>query len=262
MKLIDYFDYRQSLSIQKRFLCLFVHALALTTIAVIAAFFLFPSEVGTVSTFLVSFSLLTIFDFVLAKNRDDIWGQRQSPREANIELTFYLLSVFLGVFLVFLIIAVAFPRDLISQLFHKQLEGTATTLTAADALTFAAIFKHNIVVLVVFFFFSLFYRTGTVFVLAWNASVWGVVFGTAAHNQAQGAWFFYLTAPHLIAEALAFILASLSGLFLSKAVTKYKFVSKEFNQVLEAAAGILTAAIVVLVLAAFVETRLLALLTR
>ena len=99
-------------------------------------------------------------------------------------------------------------------------------------------------------------------VLAWNASTWGAVFSYLSLLASEdpeisllpymGKTFFCIL-PHLVVEAITYVLIAMSGVFLSRAVTKYKILSDEFSQVGEAVLNILVMGAVLLIAASFLE---------
>ena len=110
---------------------------------------------------------------------------------------------------------------------------------------------------------SFIYGSGSIFIIIWNASVWGVVFGTIARNAATHAAyspFGYLllsiiaVTPHLATEASAYILAAISGGIVSKAVIMEKLFSERFMKIIKDAFVIFIVASALLLVAAYIES--------
>ena len=81
---------------------------------------------------------------------------------------------------------------------------------------------------------------GAIFLITWNASVWGTIFGLTAKGAATFAgthpiYFFALIMlivfPHMIIEALSYFLAAISGSVISKDVLLEQFASERFFEV-------------------------------
>ena len=98
-------------------------------------------------------------------------------------------------------------------------------------------------------------------VLAWNASVWGVVFpfiARTAPDQSAGAVGYFLKSfvsifPHLLLEAVGYVLVAMAGVFLSKSLQKYEVGSARFNQVAVAAGKLVVLASGMVALGGVVE---------
>ena len=80
-------------------------------------------------------------------------------------------------------------------------------------------------------------RRRGIFLIVWNASVWGTIFGLTAKSAAVFAdkhpiYFFGLIMlivfPHMIIEGIAYFLAAISGSVISKDVILEQFASDRF----------------------------------
>ncbi len=240
------------------FLVTMIHAIC----AMIVAVLLFPSASGLVSLFLLTFGLFSVFDRILLENKEAIWDRREDPRSVNIKTTLHIMAIFLGIFIYYFCLVTYLPKDVSLRQLSKQLEGALATLDAGRFTHIGIIFKNNITVLYLFFFLSLCYRAGAVFVIAWNASVWGATFGfftkawgslTLFELIVQQMKLAVTILPHLITEAGGYILASMSGLFLAKAISKYSVKSQQFNQVLNACLMLLLFSSALILIGALLE---------
>lgn len=227
------------LNVPTLFFVAIIHAIFALTVAVM----LFPSASGLVSLFLVSFGLFSIFERILIDNKESIWDRQEDPRSVNIRTTLQIMALFLGIFVYYFVLVTYWPKDVSLKQLSKQLAGALTTLDAGRFTRIDVILRNNITVLYLFFFLSICYRAGAVFVIAWNASVWGATFGFFTKTWASLSFIDLVTSqlklaltilPHLVTEASGYILASMSGLFLAKAIAKYPVKSAQFNQVLNA----------------------------
>lgn len=255
-------QYRAASSTVDQWRSLFFVAILYGLLALATAALLFPGAVGIVSVFLHSLSLMTAFEFVLEKNGNDIWQRHIDPVRANLHMTISLLALFLGGLCVYFFAAIMMSSVLAEHLFAAQLEGAVVQITQIRFANFAPTLAHNLLALCTFLLFALLYRTGAVFAVLWNASVWGAVFGVTTHHAPgvgsaallNGAKILLCTMPHLVSEALAYILAAMAGMFLSKALSKYRWSDDKFYRVLRACTVILLLAIGTLLLAALLES--------
>jgi hypothetical protein len=177
-----------------------------------------------------------------------------------------MFSIFMAILATYAVFTLLVPFSSISEFFSRQAgDFSGRSITEISFGTFRNIFFHNLAVLLISFLFSLIYlHGGMMLVLAWNASVWGVVFAciarTAPDQSAGGPAVYLLKSlvcilPHLILEALSYILIAMSGVFLSKAIQKYALASPQFAQVGGAVIRISLLALGILVLASILETQ-------
>jgi len=137
--------------------------------------------------------------------------------------------------------------------------------------TFAKIFFNNLHVLLFCLIFSLLYGLGAIFILVWNASVIGVALGNFIRDKISlyavsiglvkvggylhvTSWGIMRYAIHGIPEILAYFIGGLAGGILSMALVKHDYVSKKFEKVVLDSADLVIIAIVILIIAAGIET--------
>ena len=118
----------------------------------------------------------------------------------------------------------------------------------------------------VIFATSFFLGEAGIFLITWNASVWGTIFGLFAKNYAlhvsqNPAYAFFLVMgiviTHTILEAFAYISAANAGGIISRGLVSERFGSPKFQRVLSGTIITLLFAIVVLFIAVSVETYVL-----
>ena len=243
----------------------FLEAVAACVVGIGGGLLLFPGQASLVGVFLVAFVQSGTVMGLLDRNRIDIWEGHLPPGEANWRLARSLMCLFAGVFLTYALIVQLAPADRLDAWFSGQLGAFAAGSVEDIAFgPFGAVLSHNGLVLVSCFLFALFYRHGgMLLVLAWNASRWGVIFSfvaLTARDSGLAGSLGYLgktvlcVLPHMGCEAFAYVLVAMSGVFLSKALGKYRLSSPEFAQVGGAVLRIATLAAACLVLAALLES--------
>ncbi len=175
-------------------------------------------------------------------------------------------SLFLGMLLVYSLATMLLPALEVSSLFQKQLSFRSGGFVAGNAFsitTFNEILTNNFWVLLACFIISLLTGDGAIFIITWNASLWGTIFGITARNAAfftQGNQFLYFLTimvtvmPHVLLEASAYILAAISGGVISKDVLLERFDSDRFWRVFKYNFMLLLVALVFLVAGAVVES--------
>lgn len=260
-----------------------------TVVALGVAFLLFRRETGLVAVFLLSFTLLLPLNRLLEENREGIWVRKNSPYRENMKLAGWFVLMFAGIFLAFSLgglVALSLPSapsgpaahgaSRFSQFFANQADYHPRIGEAGLAdLTFgsfSALLKNNIRVGAIFFLISIIYRGGgTLLVIAWNASVWGTFFAAATHAGPAAGFFVSLgrflgllpcILPHMICEVAGYILLSMAGIFISKAVLKYSPTSFAFQRVGRAVLMMAVIGCVCLLAGAAVESELASRLAR
>jgi uncharacterized membrane protein SpoIIM required for sporulation len=243
---------------------IWVESVVVSVLGIVCGFLLFPAEASLIGVFLIAFAQARTVELLLNRNRDEVWGGQMATSRANFRLALSLFTLFMGILATYAAATLLVPDDQLIPLFDRQIGdygGHSITEVVFDDL--GGVLGHNAIVLVACFLFSLVYRHGgMLLVLGWNASVWGVVFPyiarTAPDLAVGGAALYFVKSfvsifPHLLLEAVAYILIAMAGVFLSKALQKYEMGSTRFNQVGLAVLRIAALAAAFLVVASVVE---------
>ena len=96
-------------------------------------------------------------------------------------------------------------------------------------------------------------------IIGWNTLNWGKSFSiyfeqiSSDFDLIKASLIILILLPHLLLEATGYILAGLSGTFISKGVLKYSFQSSELKQVANACVLILLISLVILTSSAVIE---------
>lgn len=225
-----------------------LYGIAATLLASIIATKYFPGHETMAICAFVAIGLGSFMEEILSFNRDAIWGEKLLPKVANRKLALEIAGIFGGIFLAALTLYLSagyFLRIDFSELYKNS---------------FNELFIHNLKVLVICSLIAFLYRaSGIVLILCWNAINWAEAIAqylSATTSSAGFEWSAILAIallPHLLSEALAYILSGMAGLFLSKAVFKYKLQSSEFRQVYKACVKIYCVSLLILLIAVFVE---------
>jgi len=239
-------------------------------IALISARLIFPKSIGLMSIAFTSVLLIPSLNNLLAAEENQNVREKKHSlkllwRDHNDIIKVYIL-MFLGIFLAYGITAVLFDTTIISSWFSPQLRAAGITGKAIDSSSvFLSIVKNNLIIFLVCFLLSLVYGAGAVIFLAWNASVWGVVFGFFAKISSLSiginkfSYFFNQLIPflpHMLTEGLSYVGAAIVGGILSKAIIREKIGTKNFNKVFIDALMALGVGIVVVIAAGVIEVYL------
>jgi len=236
---------------------LFLEGAGAALLGTVGALFLFPDQTGLVSIFLCAIVSLDSIQRQLEWNKRLIVDEGKPARTVNTVFTGRVLSLFAGQVVGFSGLVLFVEVATIQTAFSYQL-GDFVGMQF-PAMTFPAVttvLVHNLGVLSLFFVLSLlFNHGGALLAVAWNASVWGVVFGWLARSwSADGgphlieAYLRVITGvfPHMALEASGYVVAGFGGVFLGKGLAGYDLKSTHWESLLR------TVTVMMLVAAALV----------
>ena len=238
---------------------LFVEGALAASVACAGAIWLFPEHTSIVSIFLCAIGSLGSVERELEWNRAQIVEHHQDPRRINAVFTGRVLALFFGQLVTFSFVALFASPSLVATAFDLQL-GNFHQLAFPD-MTFPPalhILGHNLGVLSLFFALALLFRHGgALLAVAWNASVWGVVFGTLARTwtAAGGPGLVEAYARvmagvfvHMALEALAYTIVAFAGVFLAKALTNYQADNARWTSLLKTIVAMMVGAVLLFAL--------------
>lgn len=254
----------------------FVLGVVYSLIAILVAKVLFPGDPALVAVAFTSLLLLPelykIFDI---EERQQAVQQRVSMSSlwrTDAEVIRIYTFLFLGILLTYAVGTMLLPSFQTNTLFREQLEirfgqGFAGNAIAGISPSFSNLFwgllSNNFLVLMACFILALLTGDGGIFLITWNASVWGTIFGVTAKNASlfsgENVFFVFclimlIVFPHMIIEGISYFLASISGSIISKDVLLEEFASDRFFEVFGFNLYLLLFGLAFLVLGAFVET--------
>jgi len=243
--------------------------------------FLFPefSSLLTV-TFIVILTLPFVYKIISEEEHhyDEGWGEKSLLR-AHAHTFSCFLWLFLGILVGYIAWFSLAPQGVVDILFQAQTD-TITTINGPTGSIisqdmFLRIFWHNTRIMLVSILLAFFLGAGPIFILAWNASVIAAALGNLLNNEVQvilaaggdlgwgeslsGLLFpFYRYLVHGIPEILAYIIAGLAGGIISVAVIRHHFKKDHLYRSMADASTLLTLAVLLLLVAAFIEVKILA----
>ncbi len=266
--------------LEKKWFYAFILGVVYSVFGIIFAKILFPGDPALVSVAFISllmlpelYKLFSIEERVEDREQRFTFGKLIRDNRGFVKTYLFL---FLGILLVYSTATIFLPSFEANTLFREQLEmrdvggdaiasGMATGI-AFDTGLFWAIFKNNLIVLMFCFLISFLTGDGAIFLVTWNASVWGTVFGITAKNAAifTGAnplvYFgiiMLIVLPHVILESSSYFIAAISGGVISKDVLLERVDSVRFKRVFIFNFWLFIIAIAVLVAGGLTETYVL-----
>lgn len=243
-----------------------------TLIAFATSYLLFiniPSFVG-ISTILFTIILTVPLTASLFRYEEQLELKEKGFFKKHKIVTDFFIYFFIGVFIVFFVLALALPDKIFSQSqlygLPVQMTGQGSPLNVPDSLLISAIFKNNLLVMLIAFALSLFYGSGALFLIILNASIFASALAEVVRTTVPvgtfltkysfvgcnlGIMFF-----HMLPEVAGYLLAAIAGGVLSKALIKEKFLSPNFLKVLKSAFFLLFLAIIIIYFAAVIEVKI------
>lgn len=252
-------------------------SIAVSFASVALAYLVFPEYAGIVFPLLITVGMAPIFNRIFSyEEREERKAGKESflkctkienfrhaknlkdfcARHEEIILLFSLF--FVGVFISIFFIALVLPEEF-SAMIKPQLDAIASVKPATGAAVsnapLDAILFNNIKIIILSFVASVVFGVGSIWILAWNASVLGVYFASFLKKE----MFYQFAAgsadllPHVPLEFLAFFLGGIAGGFISVAIVKERRNKKAFLHVFKESMLLLALAIAVVFIAAFLE---------
>lgn len=238
-----------------------------SSLAVLLSIWIFQEYSSLVMVFLTVIACIHLIHGVLQLEEEkdiEIEEEKLLIKEHGKALSFFIF-MFLGFIIGYLIWFLVLPADIGSKLFSVQ-QATITEINTQISGNVVAgypiltkIFFNNIKVLLFCIIFSLFYGSGAIFILSWNASVIAAAIGNFVRLTIGKGLFTsiglalgkYLT--HGLLEIAAYFTAGLAGGIISVAIIKHEFGSERFIHVLIDSIDLIIISVVGLAIAAAVE---------
>ncbi len=247
-------------------------------IGIILARIIFPRDPAIAAVAFTSILIIPSINMIISYKLDQERFRNLSILQLlrdNGAFTKSYVALFLGMLLVYSSAAIVLPSLQTNALFRAQLDirniSGEASLFGTDILfdndLFMGIFMNNLVVIMVTFAVSLFIGGAGVFLITWNASVWGTIFGITARNAGfaganpltDAAIYFIIilliVMPHMMLEVVAYIESVIAGGTISTAVIK-KNVEQHmlFSNIVMRSIILLVVGIIILAIGAAVET--------
>jgi uncharacterized membrane protein SpoIIM required for sporulation len=243
-------------------------------IGILIARVLFPGDPALVAVAFTSLLLLPeLYKIFSIEERQESMEQHINLRSLwrdDMDIVRIYIFLFIGILLVFSVATILLPSFETNNLFREQLEIRFGQGFAGNAIfgdfsggLFFSLLTNNFMVMMACFILALLTGDGAIFLITWNASVWGTIFGITAKNAAlfsgENAFFVFgsimvIVFFHMITEGLAYFLAAISGSVISKDVILEEFASDRFFEVFGFNLYLFLGALVALLVGGGIET--------
>ena len=268
-------------------------SIVFSSIGIMLAYYTFPQSASLLSLGFVTVMMMPTLHAIFVqeeREEEECPGRTTTFIERHFDLIKIYSFFFIGLIISYSLWYVVSPIEMRNTVFSEQ-EGvlkniselrstiTGKAYTSAPQCTndywciFWLIFKNNSMLLFLAIFFSFLLGVGAIFLIAWNASVIAVLIGkdaitTIAANPAGGP-LVVLGAysgglfnaigliPHGMPEILGYLVGAIAGGIISVAITRRKYMCKEFEVIVKDAAFLILIAVALLALGALVESALI-----
>lgn len=252
----------------------FILGVVYSIIGILISSVLFPGDPALVAVAFTSLLLLPelykIFSIEERKERMEQHVSFRSLLKDDAGIVKIYIFLFLGILLVYSLGTIMLPSFETNTLFREQLEirlgqGFAgqATFSGLNSGLFWSLLSNNFLVLLACFIMALLTGDGAIFLITWNASVWGTIFGYTAKSASlfsgQSAFYLFgliilIVFPHMMIEGISYFLAAISGSVISKDVLLERFASDKFMEVFGFNLYLFLIALIFLLVGAGVET--------
>jgi len=249
--------------IRKKPFFTFLLGVTYSLLGIVTAKLLFPSDPGLMSlaftTLLLFPSLMTLISIeeetaILSTERSlrGLWKRHK-------DIFAIMFFIFLGIMLTFSFFSAILPKSFVNYLFKPQISVLTPRGMAASGQSFFGYVSHNVWVMLIIFLLSIIYGAGSVLVVVWNASAWGAIFGyyTQLNSKNPLAYLIILLISvfmHTFMEAGAYFIAAIAGAVISRAIINRKLRPERFNIILFDGLTLVIIALLLIIVAALVES--------
>jgi len=199
----------------------FIAAAFFSLIGFLAAFFIFSAAL---SIAMIAFSSLLLMPFIIKILEEK---EMEVPRPTFLSafrrhdrLILFYAFLFFGMALEYTLLFAILPPSIGDQAFQAQINVIGPSGAFGATELFWGIVINNLFIMFIAFVLSIFWGAGSIFVLSYNASVAGVLYGSAMRALIYGTLpfrsniIFFL--PHTVIEIAAYLLAAVAGGILAK----------------------------------------------
>ncbi len=260
--------------IERKYFYAFSLGLIYSIIGIAIASLLFPADPSLVAIAFTSILLIpslrklyNIEEHQAKKNKK--FSLKQLWNNENDFIKAYL-SILLGVFIIYALFAILLPGVKVNSLFREQIElrGNGVNIGghAFSNSLLKSLLVNNFFVMLASIIMAFLTGDGAIYLLTWNASLWGTVFGVTARNAGiishTNPFLLFLlilviVLPHAFLEIMSYICGAIAGGLISNDIEldpgesrKDQFKKTYWKFIL----AILVFAVIFLVLGALTET--------
>ncbi len=248
-----------------------------STIALFLGNWIFKEYASLIMVFLTTMACIPFLYNSFRIEEKKTFEQENKLLKEHSKILSFVLFLFLGFVASFTLWYIVLPSSWTQSIFHSQtltiqsITAKTTTGSANSSVKiFTTILLNNMKVLVFCILFAFLYGAGAIFILTWNASVISTAIGnyirsnlaliTKTIGLTKYTDYFHIVSIgilryflHGLPEMGAYIIAGLAGSIISVAVIRESFGTKKFEKTLLDSSNLIIIAIIILIIAAFIE---------
>ena len=250
--------------IEKKARYAFIMGLSYSIIGITSAMFLFPEDPGLAAIAFTSLLILPSINKLLSIEENEAARERKFRIKRIIkdhkDIFYVYLSLFAGILISVSFFSVMWPSITTSKVFAHQI----TTMTTGGGLagSFIPILTFNLKILIFCLLASFIYGSGSIFIITWIASLWGVIFGLVVKNSplirgnltTNFTLIIFVLLEQMILVASSYLITAIAGGIISKAVLREKPKSKIFKQIIKDGLIIFAIATGILIIASYIQS--------
>jgi uncharacterized membrane protein SpoIIM required for sporulation len=260
---------------------LFFLGLLYASLGILLALILFPDQASVTSVFLTTLATAPLFVSLLKSEEAiqiELIEQKKPVLLKHLDIIGVFFFLFLGFTIAFSFWFTFLPDNLVQMVFGQQMNELTSVQSVMTANIFSQeffniILQNNLRVLMFIVVVSFVYGAGSILILAWNASILGTAAGLFVKEQAGNLFgsnylsnlvYYFSSMPagigqymiHGTFEITAYFIASLVGGVISAAVVRKRYTSINFLKLLKNTTILISIALLLLVIAAYIEVSL------
>lgn len=233
-----------------------------TSISLFLALWILPEQASIAMVFLSIIACLYLVQSVViveeSKEKDE--NTESFLLKEHAKTLWFFMIIFFSFLAAYTFWMLVLPESMTSQVFQLQsatfeeIQMITGRVTAPDA--FSIILSNNLRVLLLSLILALFYGAGSLFILAWNASLMGYIIGGIVKNSlgyASLPYAFLKFFIHGIPEILAYFVAALAGSILFIAIIRGDMKKHRLKRMAIDFVTLIAIAVILLIVAAGIE---------
>jgi len=218
----------------------------------------FPTNISIAMIFFISLLLIPSTGKMISMEEklERKHGLKHFLRDHKLLMEVFLF-LFIGIFLAYLVIGNNSPVTMEYQNTYLESQGIKDGIVPEKIdkpSQFVSILGSNLSVIVIAFVLSMFYGMGALFLIVLNASIFAAfVLKFSSILSQTTTMSAAILSIHFLPEVFGFLLAAMAGGVISKAITKEKFGTDKFKNVVKDGTVLLLISLAVILVAAGLE---------
>jgi len=242
---------------------IFAIVIIYTSVSIFLSLWILPNHASLAMVFLSIISCLYLVQstLIVEETKESSYKSESWILKEHAKTLWFFMIIFFGFLAAYIFWMLVLPNSMTSQIFEiqsstfEEIRSITGRVTSPEA--FSIILSNNLRVLLLSMILALFYGAGSLFILAWNASLMGYIIGNLVRNSLgliSLPYAFLKFFIHGIPEIMAYFTAALAGSILFIAVIRGDLKKDKLKKTLLDVTIITITSVGLLILAAAIET--------